>query len=130
MSVVLGEMEYTQAAGQLRLLIGDVSPDQVLTAAHVRGFLRLHGLTDTQEDAPTWLVKRAAADALSAIATSEALIGKVIRTQDLTTDGSKVAAELRAQAATLRAQADTEEEAAAEDDGGVFTVAEFHPWRS
>lgn len=53
----------------------------------------------------------AAARALDIIAASEVLVGKKIRTQDLQTDGVAVAAELRSQAAALRA------EVATEDDG-------------
>lgn len=44
----------------------------------------------------------AAVDALLAIATNEALISKKIRTEDLSTDGPAVAAELRRTAETYR----------------------------
>lgn len=53
----------------------------------------------------------AAARALEIVATSTTLVSKKIRTQDLQTDGPAVAAELRSQAAALRA------EVAGEDDG-------------
>ncbi|MEV5819298.1 hypothetical protein AB0L22_08995 [Micromonospora haikouensis] len=59
-------------------------------------------------------VKRGAAAALEIIAGSEVLISKVISTQDLTTNGAAVAAELRALAKTLREQAAEEEQ-----DGGT-----------
>jgi hypothetical protein len=49
-------------------------------------------------------VRLAAAQALDTIATNEALVQKVLRTQDLQTDGAKLSAELRARAAGLRAQ--------------------------
>lgn len=66
-------------------------------------------------------IKRAAAAGLGIIAASEVLVSKVITTQDLQTDGAKVAAELRAQAKALRDQADVDDEA----DGFVFGVVEF-----
>ena len=53
------------------------------------------------------------APALDAIATSEALISKAIRTQVLSTDGPKTADALRKHAATLRAEADRDDELAA-----------------
>ena len=55
-------------------------------------------------------IRLAAADALETIAVSEVLVSKKIRTQDLTTDGPAVSAELRALAKRLRdaAQAATD----------------------
>lgn len=55
-------------------------------------------------------VKRAAADAVDALATSEALISKVIKTEDLQTDGAKVATALLARARQLRDSAQAEED--------------------
>lgn len=94
---------------QVRLLIADVSTDpdkRVLTDEQIQTYLDLEGQ----------VVKAAAADALDAIAVSELLVSKVIRTQDLQTDGSKVAAELRARAAELRAQV------ADDDQADIFDV--------
>lgn len=121
-------IDYTKALSQLRLLISDVNElAYTITDDHVGGYLTMHGLTSTTVVTPADLpaLKRAAADALDAIATSEALVSKVIRTQDLQTDGPKTAAALRAHAQALRAQAT---EAEADDDGGTFEVAEFTPW--
>lgn len=102
-----------QTVRQVRLIIADVDPDrQVLTDDDVIGFLTLEGES----------VKLAAAAALEAIATSETLVGKVIRTQDLSTDGAKVAADLRAHAASLRAQV-AAVDADGDDDG--FSVVGF-----
>jgi hypothetical protein len=96
--------------GQVRLLAADVDEDSLLfTDAQIGAFLALESG-----------VKRAAAAALETIATSEVLISKVIRTQDLATDGAKVSAELRARAAGLRAQADIDDD---NDDEGGFEVA-------
>jgi hypothetical protein len=53
-------------------------------------------------------VLRAAGFAIMAIATSEALISKVIKTQDLGTDGAKVAEAMRKNAEVLFARADAE----------------------
>lgn len=118
------------AIDTLRLLLADVDPDrQTLTDSHLTGFLKLQGIAQPQaEDGEPWQIRYAAADALDAIATSEALVGKVIRSQDLTTDGTKVAAELRAQAANHRARGDEAREAAADATGDALTVIEFHPW--
>jgi hypothetical protein len=87
---------------QLRLLIADVATDEtkrILSDQDVTDFLELNAGN----------VKLAAADALDAIATSEVLVAKVIRTQDLATDGAKVAATLQARAASLRNQAVAED---------------------
>lgn len=96
---------------QVRLLTADVGTgeNQVLTDLQVGGYLDLNDGN----------VRRAAADVLDAIAISEALVSKVIRTQDLATDGSKVAATLQARAAQLRAQADAQD---ADVDGGLEIV--------
>lgn len=57
-------------------------------------------ITDAQYDrlitANAGNLRLAAADALEAVAASEVLVGKKIRTQDLATDGVAVSAELRA----------------------------------
>lgn len=112
------------AVEQLRLLIADTDPArQVLTDEQVLGFLSLY--VDDQREATRADVKRAAADALDAIATSEALVSKVIRSQDISTDGAKVAAELRKHAQSLRTQADVDDDRA---DGGFVEVVEFTPW--
>lgn len=86
----------TDDLAYVRLLIGD---DSAIEADHL--------FTDGQL---TILVARAgscllgAANALDQIASSEALISKKITTQDLSTDGPAVAAQLRAHATALRQQ--------------------------
>lgn len=121
-------IDYATARGQVRLLTSDANEAAfVLTDGEVGGFLSLHGVNPNDLGAPRSAVKRAAADILDAIATSEALTSKVIRTQDLSTDGAKTAAALREHAARLRAQADDEDDTAA---GGFFDVAEFSPYPS
>lgn len=116
-------VDYTAAAGQVRLLLADVGASTILDDDQVAGYLARWGLTPT--DLPTLRagISRAAADALDAIATSEALVSKVIRTQDLQTNGATVADALRKHAATLRDQAATDD-----DDASWFGVAEFQPY--
>lgn len=66
-------------------------------------------------------LKRATALALETIASNEAMVLKVIRLLDISTDGAKVADSLLKRAALLRKQADDEEVAA---DAG-FDIAEM-----
>jgi hypothetical protein len=65
-------------------------------------------------------VLRGAALALERTASDQALLYKVIKTQDLSTDGARLAAELRASAQALRTSA-----AASEDALGAFDWAEL-----
>jgi len=120
---------YTQALGQVRLLISDVDEDnELLNDAQLTGYLARYGTEANGPVVPRGPVSRAAADALDAIATSEALVSKVIRTGDgVNTDGAKLADALRKHAASLRARAKEEDE---EDGvtGGYFGVAEFVPY--
>lgn len=99
--------DNTAQVGQVRHLIADLDTgeNQVFTNDQLATYLALNG-----DD-----VRRAAADGLDAIAVSELLVSKVIRTQDLQTDGAKVAAELRARAKDLRDRAD-----AVDDQGNWF----------
>lgn len=100
--------------GRVRLLATDldeVSP--LFSDAQIQAFL----------DMGNGRVKRAAALALETIAVSEALVSKVIRTLDLSTDGAKVAAELRARAKALR-----DEDDADEDDWYGIEIVNFDQW--
>lgn len=97
-------------AGQVRLLLNDVDDtDPVFVDDEIDAFLALEGGS----------VKRAAAQAIDTNADNEALASKVLRTQDLQTDGAKVAAALHARAESLRAQADSED--------GWFDVVDTTP---
>lgn len=102
--------DYTTVVGQIRLLIPDTEqlenladPDQadayLFNDAQLQAFATLYSNN----------VKRAAAQAKLVLATSEALINKVIRTYDFTTDGAKLGAELRAQAKQLQEEADKDD---------------------
>jgi hypothetical protein len=112
--------DYSTAIGQVRLLVPDTEVledltdplkplEYVFNDAQIQAFLALYGSN----------VKRAAAAAKLVLATSEALISKVIKTDDLSTDGAKLGAELRAQAEVLKAEADEE------DSSDAFTVVEY-----
>jgi len=96
--------------GQVRLLISDTdtatAANQVFTDAEIDAFLALEGAN----------VRRAAAQALDTIASNEALVQKVLRTVDITTDGAKLADALHKHAEMLRGQADDD---ATLDDGGL-----------
>ncbi|MFG1963093.1 hypothetical protein [Nonomuraea sp. NPDC049028] len=107
-------IDYSTDVGRVRLLIPDTDADNLL-------------LIDPQIDALLSMegsVKLAAATALELIASNEALVGKVITTQDLSTDGTKVAAELRARAAALRQQVDD----GVGDDNVGLGIVDFDPW--
>lgn len=99
----------------VRLLIADpAGADQLLTDSDITAALTAEGGSDLL----------AAARLLEAIAVSEVLVGKKIRTQDLQTDGPAVARELRAQAAAYRARArDLDPEAGAYDGFDLAPVA-------
>lgn len=98
----------------MRLIIADLDPEeQLFTGEQLESFLTLAGGN----------IRLASADALEAIAASELLVSKKIRTQDLSTDGPAVAAELRKMAATQRELA--AQELAAEDaDWDGFDVVD------
>lgn len=108
-------IDYSTSVGRVRLLIPDTDEQNALLIdPQIEALLDMEGS-----------VKYAAAAALEIIASSEVLVSKVIRTQDLQTDGAKVSAELRARAANLRQQADDE----AGDGGGGFDIVDFDPHR-
>jgi hypothetical protein len=98
--------DYSTIVGQVRLLIPDTeqlddpkdptaTPEYIFNDAQIQAFIALYNNN----------VKRAAAAAKLALATSEALISKVIKTYDFSTDGAKLGAELRAQAKQLQDEA-------------------------
>lgn len=124
-------IDYTSPVGQVRLLIPDVEelydprqlnkdPEYLFTDAQIQAFLAIEGGS----------VKKAAAAAKLAIATTEALILKVLTTDDKSTDGAKLGAELRQQAKHLREQAEADE---ASDVGFAYIGYEPRPrdwaWR-
>lgn len=107
----------TTPQGKVRMLISDVDEaNPVFSDGEIEAFLFME----------VGNVRMAAAQALDTIASNEVMVSKVIRTLDLQTDGSKVSAELRARATTLREQADNYD-----PDGNLFgmTVVDFRPDR-
>ena len=109
MAYILDEYppDYSTVIGQIRLLIPDVEQlPNLADPSEVDSYI----FNDDQIQAFASLysnnVKRAAAQAKLVLATSEALINKVIRTSDYTTDGAKLGAELRAQAKQLQDEAE------------------------
>lgn len=108
-------IDYSTPIGQVRLLTADVDEASFLVSdSAIQGYLNL-------SRGPY----RAAAAVLDAMATSEVLLAKVIKTQDVSTDGAKVAAELRAQATALRARADDEDAALVPDEDDFFFYVPF-----
>jgi len=109
----------TTDVGKVRLLIPDNKADAFVFAdIEIEGFLALEsGL------------KRAAALALEVIAANEALVLKVIKILDVTTDGAKVSDALLKRAALLRKQAEDADELAAGDGFDIVTmVVDRHTW--
>ena len=102
----------TTDVGRVRLLIPDTDITAALfTDAEIAAFLDLEGGT----------IRLAAAQALDTLASSETMILKVVRTLDVSTDGAKVGAELRARAKELRRQ----HEDGVGDPEGMFDIAEW-----
>lgn len=100
---------------QLRLLLNDVDEDtMVFTDTELRTFLALEG----------GVIKLAAAQAIDTNADDQALASKVLRTQDVTTDGAKLAQVLHARAEQLRNQHAKALEGA---DDGFFGIVEAGP---
>jgi hypothetical protein len=102
--------------GRVRLLavdLDEVSP--LLSDAQVQALLDMEG----------GRVRRAAAQALDTIASSEALVSKKIRTLDLQTDGPAVAKELRERARELRRQDD---EVGDDEAPWGLEIVNYDPW--
>ena len=98
--------EFTEAISLLRLLIPDKEallnparpadpPTTMFADDELVGYLQLNNLS----------IRLAAADVCEVIGTSEAIIAKVIQTEDLKTDGAKVMQQFLARARQLRASA-------------------------
>lgn len=107
--VYLNELVDPDDIAYVRLLIGDAATEPILSDFELDALVRRAGGS----------LLYAAADALDAIAASEALVSKKITTQDLSTDGPAVAAELRKQAAGLRARADQQSAKVNEEAWGL-----------
>lgn len=110
--------DVTTPIGRVRLLVNDTTDSPVFSDAEIAAFLELEGAN----------VKLAAAQALDTIADDEALTSKVIRSQDLATDGAAVAEGLRQRAQQLRS--DARGSSTALRPRGCFPAApDDRPWR-
>jgi hypothetical protein len=112
---------YATTLGQVRLLIPDTEQlenpaDPSATAQYIFSDPQIQAFLSLYSDN----VKRAAAQAKLVLATSEALINKVIRTADYNTDGAKLGAELREQAKQLQSEADKDELAESYEEGLII----------
>lgn len=95
----------------VRLNITDTGTEQLFTDDQLGAWLTQYGGS----------INRATYRALVTIATSEVLVSKKIRTQDLATDGPAVADSLLRLAATYKTEADGEDALA----GSFFEVVPF-----
>src|SRR5690606_19035181 len=105
--------DFASPIGRIRALIPDVeqvdysdegTAQYLFSDAHLSG---LYAISSGNDPARLY---RAAASALRALAVSEGLIQKVIRTEDLQTDGAKLASALLSGAKALEDRADMAEE--------------------
>ena len=110
-------IDYSTNVGRVRLLINDTDIDPVFSDDEIDVFLDLEGDS----------VKLAAAQALDTIADDEALTSKVIRSQDLATNGATVAAGLRQRAKELRTQSGSGSSLA--PVGSFPDAPGWEPWR-
>jgi hypothetical protein len=112
-------IDVTTDTGKVRVLIADMDEGApILTDADVNAFLAIEGNN----------IKLAAATALDAIASSESLLSKALKTVTTTTNGPAVAADLRKHAASLREQAAAAIAADADEGGAYFGVVSFDPY--
>lgn len=112
--------DYATVVGQIRLLVPDVEQlENLADSASEPAYIFDDGQIQAFATIYSNNIKRAAAQAKLVLATSEALINKVIRTADYTTDGAKLGAELRAQAKQLVEEADKDDLASAYDDSFI-----------
>lgn len=119
--------DYGTELGRVRALIPDVEqvdfsgegvPEYLFSDNHLKALLATFSSRPSR-------VLRAAAAALRAVAVSEGLISKVIRTEDLQTDGAKLATALLAGAKQLDERADDEDE---DDEWSYgFQIVDFQP---
>lgn len=118
-------VNFASPVGQLRALIPDIEllPDPtdpskmeyVFSDEHLSALIALNNGN----------IRLAYSDVLYALGTVEALVSKVIKTEDLQTDGAKLMTQFRMQAAEVRRQAKAEDE----NIGGLILVEGHTPHR-
>lgn len=123
--------DFKTDRGQVRALIPDVEQvdfsgegvaEYLFSDGHIDSFLRTAGGIPGGRAR----IFRAAAMGLRAVSVSEGLISKVIKTEDLQTDGAKLAAALLRGAEAWDKQADRVEEEE-EDWAYGFQIVDFQP---
>lgn len=93
-------IDYSTDRGRVRLLLNDITEGSfVFTDDELDALLDLEGGS----------VKLAAAQAIDTNASNLVLASRVLRTQDLSTDGAKVADAMRAHADRLREQGESDD---------------------
>lgn len=112
-------IDYKTPVGKVRLLTADLSEPPLVNDEAVEGYLGLY-----EEQTPQIALWRAAADILDAMGTSDVLMSRKLRTQDLATDGPAVQAALHKKATQLRTKADEAEAA----EGSFFGVVQLDPY--
>lgn len=121
-------IDFTSAVGKIRLKTSDLGDPPIVDDAVLQGYLGLYQWNPSTPNSFTdQMVWRASADVLDAMATTESLLSKKLTTQDLSTDGPAVAADLRKRAAQLRSEADAQDVADAGQD--VFTIVPMGGYR-
>ena len=108
-------IDYTTPVGQVRLLATDLTEPFIFTDEAITAFL---SLTNGN-------VKRAAALALTAIASDEVLVGKVVRVDDLQVSSHLVAEKLLKAAEELNAQADADDARSLNDEFQIIYDTDF-----
>lgn len=127
--------DLSSAVGRTRKYIPDLvkledpkdpsaEPSYYFSDLELTGFVSEYA--DPSAEPTRWQIKRAAADAIDALANNEALVLKKIKTEDLETDGPATANALRAGARALRERA-AQEEAEESVFIGVIPFRHFHP---
>jgi hypothetical protein len=117
--------DFSSTTGQIRALIPDIEQVDYAdtgTSEYMFSDAHLEGLYAIAQGEGTARIYRAAASALRALAVSEGLIQKVIKTEDLQTDGAKLASALMAGARAMEDRADAVEE---QEEG--MMVVDFQP---
>jgi len=116
-------VDMNSPLGLVRLLVPDLTTD---TGTSTGDYLFSDAMLNALLGLYSQNVKRAAARAIEILATDQALLTKVIRTDDLSVNGATLADALLKQAKALQDDADRDDSRAA-DDG--FTIAYNEvPW--
>ena len=118
-------VDFSTTVGRIRALIPDVEQvdySDTNVAEYMFSDAHLAGLYAIAIGEGSARVYRAAASAMRALAVSEGLIQKVIRTEDLQTDGAKLASALLAAARQLEDQANS-----ADDESEIMMIVDFQP---